>query len=363
MKFSIRGLGTATPPHSVAQVDAVQAAQTFCCSTDQQRQWLRLVYLRSGIERRHSVLLENGDAGIEGRQSFYPPQRDPEDRGPTTAQRMQRYEREAPLLARRAAEQALARAEWPASEIDHLITVSCSGFVSPGFEFSLIRDLGLRPNVSRSQIGFMGCHGALIGLRSAGMFSRAEPDSRVLLCAVELCTLHQQYGFHQEQIVANGLFADGAAAIVGQVVPRFDPGWGIFRHETLMLPDSAQCMGWRIGDHGFEMRLTPEVPELIGRSLRGWLDGWLAEVGLRCEAVPTWAVHPGGPRVLHATREALDLPERALEVSHEVLRNYGNMSSPTILFILDQPRQRQAPLPCVALAFGPGLSIEAALIL
>jgi predicted naringenin-chalcone synthase len=102
---------------------------------------------------------------------------------------------------------------------------------------------------------------------------------------------------------------------------------------------------------------------LIGRSLRSWLDGWLAEVGLRREAVPTWAVHPGGPRVLHATREALDLPERALAVSHEVLRNYGNMSSPTILFILDQLRRQQAPLPCVALAFGPGLSIEAALIL
>jgi predicted naringenin-chalcone synthase len=363
MKFSIRGLGTATPPHSVAQADAVQAAQTFCCSSDQQRQWLKLVYLRSGIERRHSVLLENGDPGIAGRQSFYPSQRDPDDRGPTTAQRMQRYEHEAPVLARQAAARALAEAEWPAESIDHLITVSCSGFASPGFEFSMIRELGLRSNVSRTHIGFMGCHGALIGLRSAGMFARAEPESRVLLCAVELCTLHQQYGFNQERIVANGLFADGAAAVAGQVVPRFDPGWGVFRHETLELPDSRQCMGWRIGDHGFEMKLTPEVPEVIGRSLRGWLDGWLAEVGLRREAVPTWAVHPGGPRVLHATREALDLPEAALAESHGVLRDYGNMSSPTILFILDQLRRRQAPLPCVALAFGPGLSIEAALVI
>jgi predicted naringenin-chalcone synthase len=209
---------------------------------------------------------------------------------------MQRYELEAPRLARQAAAQALARAEWPAASIDHLITVSCSGFASPGFEFSLIQELGLRPDVSRTHIGFMGCHGALIGLRSAGMFARAEPDSRVLLCAVELCTLHQQYGFNQERIVANGLFADGAAAVAGQVVPRFDPGWGVFRHETLMLPDSAQCMGWRIGDHGFEMKLTPEVPEVIGRNLRGWLDGWLAEVGLRREAVPTWARRSICPR-------------------------------------------------------------------
>jgi predicted naringenin-chalcone synthase len=362
VKFSLRGFGTATPPHSVAQADAVLAAQTFCCATDQERQWLKLVYLRSGIERRFSVLLENGEAGIEGRQSFYPPQQGPADRGPTTALRMQRYEAESPGLARQAAGRALADAGWLASSITHLVTVSCSGFASPGFDFALIRDLGLRPDVSRTHVGFMGCHGALIGLRTAGMFARAEPESRVLLCAVELCTLHQQYGFHQERIVANGLFADGAAAVVGQVMPRFDPGWGILRHETLVLTNSEECMGWRIGDHGFEMKLTPDVPVQIAQSLGNWLDRWLVEVGLRRESIATWAVHPGGPRILTATREALSLPEQALAVSHETLRDYGNMSSPTILFILEKLRRQQAPLPCVALAFGPGLSMEAALI-
>ena len=362
MKFALAGLGTATPPFSVAQADSVTAAQSFCCETDQQRQWLKLVYLRSGIERRFSVLLENGDPGIAGRQSFYPPQAGPDDRGPTTAARMVRYEQAAPELAARAGRAALADAGWEAESISHLVTVSCTGFASPGFDFSLIRDLGLSPAVSRTQVGFMGCHGALIGLRSAAAFATAQPGQRVLMCAVELSTLHQQYGFHPERVVANGLFADGAGAVVGEVTEHDAPGWGVARHATLMLPDSQQCMGWRIGDHGFEMQLGADVPQQIGRQLGPWLDQWLAAAGRRREDIKSWAVHPGGPRVLQATQAALALPDGALAVSHAVLRDYGNMSSATILFILERLRAQAAPRPCVALAFGPGLSIEGALL-
>jgi len=362
MKFLLAGLGTATPPYSVTQADSVTAAQSFCCETDQQRQWLKLVYLRSGIERRFSVLLENGEPGIAGRQSFYPPQAHPADRGPTTAARMARYEQAAPELAAAAGRAALAQAGWTAGSIGHLVTVSCTGFASPGFDFSLIRDLGLAPGVSRTQVGFMGCHGALIGLRTAAAFARSEPGQRVLLCAVELSTLHQQYGFQPERVVANGLFADGAGAAVGTWSADATAGWGVTAHATLLLPNTGHCMGWRIGDHGFEMQLAPEVPRQIGEHLGPWLDRWLNGQGRRREEIRSWAVHPGGPRVLQATAESLALPPDALSASHAILRDYGNMSSATIVFILEQLRRQQAPLPCIALAFGPGLSIEAALI-
>ncbi|MCY2967292.1 MAG: type III polyketide synthase [Planctomycetota bacterium] len=362
MKFALRGMGTSHPPYSFDQDNAVEAAQTICCSTDQQRQWMNVVYRRSGIDRRYSVLLDNGDPGIAGRQSFYPPRVTAEDKGPTTAQRMARYETESPPLAVEAARRALCEADCDPASLSHLVTVSCSGFASPGYDFALIRELGLSAGITRTNVGFMGCHGALIGLRTAGAFARAEPGSRVLMCAVELCTLHQQYGWDPQQIVAGGLFADGAAAVVGWVEPDDAAGWGVVRHGSVVLPNSEECMGWRVGDTGFEMRLTPEVPDQVARHLGDWVKSWLAESGLSLADVKSWAVHPGGPRVLTASAESLGLPTTALATSHAVFREYGNMSSPTIVFILERLKKEAAATPCVALAFGPGLSIEAALI-
>lgn len=363
MRFSLKGLGTATPPHRIRQTDAAAVAQTFCCTTEQEREWLSTVYERSGIETRASVLLENGIPGTVDRQSFYPPLADPADRGPTTAARMARYETESPGLAIEAGRKALESANCDPRSLTHLVTVSCSGFSSPGFDVAMIRELGLPSGISRTHVGFMGCHGALIGMKVARAFALAEPDARVLLCALELCTLHHQYGWNVEWIVANGLFADGAGAVVGWGEPHRDSGeWQVARHGSAILAGTEACMGWRIGDNGFEMQLTQAVPRMIGEHLRAWVEPWLAQAGYRLADIPTWAIHPGGPKVLSVTRDALGLSADQLQASQEVLREYGNMSSPTILFIIERLRQRGASLPCVALAFGPGLSIEAALI-
>jgi predicted naringenin-chalcone synthase len=276
---------------------------------------------------------------------------------------MSRFEAESPGLAVAAARRALESADCDPALVRHLITVSCSGFATPGYDLAMMRELGLSTGVSRTNIGFMGCHGALIGLRTAGALARAEPGSRVLMCCVELCTLHQQYGWDQQQIVAGGLFSDGVAAVVGWAESDDSPAWGVSRHGSAVIPDSAECMGWRVGDHGFEMRLSADVPDQVAQHLGNWVEAWLNESGLRLNDVKSWAVHPGGPRVLMASAESLGLPEGALAASHAVLREYGNMSSSTNLFILDSLRRAGAELPCVALAFGPGLSIEAALIL
>jgi predicted naringenin-chalcone synthase len=210
----------------------------------------------------------------------------------------------------------------------------------------------------------MGCHGALNGLRVARALAATEPGSRVLLCAAELCSLHFRYGGDAGQSVTNALFADGAAALLAAPASEAPRGaWRVRASGSVLIPDTEEAMTWRVGDHGFEMTLSPDVPALIRGRLAHWFQAWLSRHGLRPGDVASWAVHPGGPRVLDAVSDAFHLAKGALDDSRAVLASYGNMSSPTVLFILDRLIARRAPRPCVALGFGPGLVAEAALIL
>lgn len=358
MSLSIEGLGTALPPFSLPQEMSAAWAQEAAWGNGKRR-LIPAVFLRTGIRHRHSVVLE----GDPVRQEFFAPARDAADGGPTTRERMERYALEAPALALRAARAALAEAGLAAPQaplVTHLVTVSCSGFRAPGFDIDLVKGLGLDPSVARTQVGFMGCHGALNGLRVARAFVESDPSARVLLCAVEMCSLHYDYRIETARILANALFADGAAALVA------GPGGGAWRHVasgSCILPASEEQMTWSIGDHGFEMGLSPRVPGTIAEHLRPWLSRWLAAQGLDLPAVRSWAIHPGGPRILDVVGETLGLGPDAMLDSRAVLEAYGNMSSPTVLFILDRLRRRDAPRPCVALGFGPGLAAEAALFL
>jgi predicted naringenin-chalcone synthase len=229
-------------------------------------------------------------------------------------------------------------------------------------DLTLVNGLDLPPTVQRTHVGFMGCHGAVNGLRVGSAFTGAEPTARVLLCAVELCSLHYFYGWEPSKVIANALFADGAAAVVG-APPAASPAgaWTVTATASRLLPDSAGAMTWTIGDHGFEMTLSKHVPRLIAVHVRPWLQQWLAAFDLALSDVGSWALHPGGPRILEAVEEGLGLPGAAA-VSRAVFADCGNMSSPTLLFILDRLRTAEAARPCVALAFGPGLMAEAALL-
>jgi predicted naringenin-chalcone synthase len=173
------------------------------------------------------------------------------------------------------------------------------------------------------------------------------------------------YGWDPDTLVANSLFGDGSAAVVGLGESATSPedGWRLTASGTCRLPDSADAMSWRIGDHGFQMTLSASVPDIIQLHLKEWLEGWLKEEGLELPDIGTWAVHPGGPRILTAVEEAIGLGPEESVVSRSVLSEFGNMSSATILFILERLRAQDAPRPCVAMAFGPGLVAEAALIL
>lgn len=406
MSFQILGLGTAVPRHSIEQTAAMELAKHFSTQTKEQQRLLPVLYRRTGVKRRHSVLLEMAEEPAphprtsfrssqhreqnqtatavsllnphpapdkaEVTQTFYLPAETPEDGGPTTSQRMEQYAAHAAELALQAASEAMEQADKSSSNITHLVTVSCTGFQAPGVDLQLIRELGLPAGVSRSHIGFMGCHGALNGLRVARAFAESDPNACVLMVAVELCSLHQQYGWQPDRIVANALFADGAAAVVGQKGdgnPR-PPSKStnsasqlhIVANGSCVLPDTEDVMSWRIGDHGFEMTLSPSVPGMIRETLGPWLSQWLQSHGCHLGEVKSWAIHPGGPRILSACGEALKLSDEQLRPSREVLSQFGNMSSPTVLFILNELIQHHADRPSVALAFGPGLAIEALLL-
>jgi predicted naringenin-chalcone synthase len=361
--FCIAGVGTSAPQHVVEQWDAAQWASQVCGFTERQQRLVPALYRRSGVRVRHSVLLECSTNGQPAQQSFYPAAASTDDRGPSTSARMRRYEAHAPQLALEAAQAALQDAATAPQEITHLVTASCSGFCAPGIDIQLIHELGLPATTARTHVGFMGCHGALNALRVAKAFADGDPAARVLLCAVELCTLHHQYGWNPERIVSNALFADGAAALVGwQGASNGADRWRVSASGTAVLPESADCMSWRIGDNGFEMDLSARVPEVIAQSLRPWLEEWLESHGLNIDRVASWAVHPGGPRILQACTEAIGLKTDRLAASYEVLAEFGNMSSPTVLFVLDRLRMQNAPRPCVLVAFGPGMVVETALV-
>jgi predicted naringenin-chalcone synthase len=363
MSLRVLGLGTAVPAHQMSQEESAALARRIICQTDQQARILTALYHKAGVSNRYTVLpheialnwapqATSGPAEPATRVSF----------GPTTGERMRFFAEHASPLALQATQRAIEKADVDPRRITHLVIVSCTGFSAPGVDIDLIEALNLRPTTQRIQVGYMGCHGTINGLRCAYALTTADPEAIVLLCAVELCSLHYRFDWDPPRIVANALFGDGAAAIVGAGGPVENfQDWIVAATGSCVLPDSKEAMSWRIGDYGFEMTLSATVPDLIRRHLRGWLSAWLHEHGHSIESVGSWAIHPGGPRILHACTEALRLSQDQVAVSEEVLAEFGNMSSPTILFIVDRLRERRAPRPCVSLAFGPGLTAEAAL--
>jgi predicted naringenin-chalcone synthase len=354
----IAGLGTAVPAGRVSQADMLSRSTRYAGDDRRRARRLRVLFDRSEIDTRHSVVsLDDLDEWSR------PTSGDKSSAGATTATRMQCYARCAPPLAAQAARNALDDAGLATDCVTHLVTVSCTGFDAPGIDLKLITSLGLKPGVQRVHVGYMGCHGAINGLRVARGLLAAEPGSRVLLVAVELCSLHFRFDWDEEGVIGNALFADGAAALVlDDRVGDLAGGWTLQDTGSCVLPDSAAAMAWTIGDHGFEMRLTSQVPATIEQHLRPWIQAWLDRQHLRLEDVQNWIVHPGGPRVIDAVQTSLKLPAAALSDSRSVLREFGNMSSPTVLFILDRLRRRGAECPCVMLAFGPGLAAETALL-
>lgn len=361
--MQVQGIGLATPGEPIDQSELLELALAFNATAKADRVKLKRIYRGSKVQQRHSVLSlpsRSGTTPLQNVKAFYSHEN---SEGPSTRERMRVYEEYVTRLSTQACHAALQESGTHPEKITQLVTVSCTGFTAPGQDAGLIKSLGLNPTVGRTHIGFMGCHAALNAMRVANAFIRAEPSERVLLCCTELCTLHFQYGNNPQDAVANALFADGSAALVaGHRDPTAtQPCTRSFHAEHL--PATHGMMSWRIADHGFQMRLEPRVPGLIQQSLKPSIDVWLARLGLSVNDIEAWAIHPGGPKIIDAVQEGLGLAPAATQFSREILRAYGNMSSPTVLFILDALIREAAPKPWVVLGFGPGLAVEAALLI
>ncbi len=358
---ALLGIGTAAA-NRVLQSTAARLTEPLCCDTEQQRQFLQRIFTGSGIHTRSSVLLAEDDPEFSHVQAFYRPRAGPNDFGPTTSQRMALYAQHAPPLVLTAARRALDASEVVPRAITHLIPVTCTGFFAPGLDSFLIDQMQLRPDIGRMQLGFMGCHGAFNALSMARQITLADPSARVLVCCVELCTLHLAYGFDPQKVVANALFADGAAAaVIG--TPAGDTAPLLLQDaSSLLVPNSLDAMTWRIGDHGFAMTLSPRIPDLVRQHVPGWVEAFLERNQLSVSDIAHYAIHPGGPKVLTACADALGLSHDLLVHSRQVLHDYGNMSSATILFVIESLLATGVSGPTLALGFGPGLMAEGLLL-
>ncbi|WP_120717687.1 type III polyketide synthase [Tsuneonella amylolytica] len=297
---------------------------------------------RSGIEHRWSVLAEE-DARLGEGVGFYGGD------APTTAARMAIYAREAPELALRAI------AGLPElGDPTHIVVASCTGFVAPGIDQIIARRLGLGDDVERVLVGFMGCYAAVTALRTARHIVRSQPGARVLVVTVELSSLHHQDEVQLEPLLMGAQFGDGAAAAI---VTDREPGLALGDGISAALEDSDELITWRIGDTGFHMRLSGEVPGRIAAALARSEVRARVTGGADPAEIEAWAVHAGGRSILDAVEKGLHLAPDALDDSREVLRTCGNMSSSTLMFALKRIMRRE-PASGVALAFGPGLAME-----
>lgn len=338
----INAISTATPPCDVHPAFISWAEEQIV--DDRQRAVFARMVERAAIDYRWSVLpppaadRTQTDAG-----GFYD-----KDAWPGTAQRMAVYAQEAPALAEQA-----ARGLGSLEGVTHLVLASCTGFVAPGIDQLLARRLGLGAGVERTLIGFMGCYAAVAALRSAYHIVRSQPDAVVLVVTVELSSLHLQRSADIESLLAMLLFADGAAAAL---VSARSVGLEIADPFSLSLADSAELITWTITDTGFAMGLSGEVPGRVASALaEPALHDRLRAGG----SVDSWAVHGGGRSILDAVERGLDLPPDALAASRAVLRDCGNMSSATLMFVLARILAGDdRPSSGVALAFGPGLAVE-----
>lgn len=297
---------------------------------------------RSGIARRFTVLSNDDTYRAEG--GFYDV---PEP--PSTLTRMEVYAREAPELAL-----AAIRGLGELDRITHMVVASCTGFTAPGLDQVIARRLGLAPDVERVVIGFMGCYAGVTALRTAGHIVRSDPAARVLAVAVELCTLHLQPTGRLERLLAMGQFADGAGAAL---VTAEGPGLALGEGLSMTLENSHELITWTIGNTGFALELSGEVP---GRLAEALADDDVARAVTNGEpggAIEAWAIHPGGKSIVDAVERGLGLPPEKTAASRAVLRDYGNMSSATVLFVLER-LMRERPANGIALAFGPGLAME-----
>ncbi len=327
---------------------------------------LQALYRATGIKNRYSVLKDYGTTPED--YSFFP-KNSRLDPFPSIGPRMVAFQKEALPLCLKAVEDletnTRLRSSWK-SEITHLVTVSCTGMYAPGLDLDLLKELGLSGEVQRTAINFMGCYAAFNAMKVADHICRSHPSANVLVVCVELCTLHFQNKASQDNLLANALFADGAAAMLISSEKGAGMNLSLANFHCGVEQSGEGDMAWKIGDFGFEMRLTSYVPDIIKSGINTLTKGLLKRHGGSIDKIDYFAIHPGGKRILEAIEEALNIDKMENWAAYDVLKTYGNMSSATVLFVLKRLMQSLTSedhgKKILSFAFGPGLTLESMLL-
>lgn len=358
----LTSIGIAVPGNRFEQSQIGKFMPRAMQLNDENNRKLRAIFRSSGISHRHSVL---ADYGKEKDYSFYPNSKNFEP-FPTTSVRLHEYQKHAPDLSVAAITDCLSKQpRFDVHSITHLVVVSCTGMYAPGLDIDLVQKLKLRHDVQRLSINFMGCYAAINGIKVGDALCKADPQACVLIVSVELCSIHFQKQATEDNMLANALFADGAAAVLMQGKPS--KGINLIPeafHNSLSFSRDPQ-MAWSVGNFGFEMKLTSYVPEIIQSGIKKLTDEMLTRAKKNFSSIKHFAIHPGGKKILEAIEQELGLSATDNRHAYAVLKEYGNMSSSTVLFVLyyllKELTAKNNDESVLSFAFGPGLTLESIL--
>ncbi len=359
----ITSIGTANPTHRFAQQTIADFMVLASNLQGNDARKLRTLYRATGIEARHSVL---GDYGRKTGFEFFT-DNELTKNFPSTHQRMELFKTFAKELSLSAVNKCLQKiAPLKKSEITHLIVVSCTGFYAPGLDIDLVKALNLNSSISRTCINFMGCYAAFNALKLADTFCTHDGDAKVLVVCTELCSIHFQKENTEDNLLANALFADGSAAILIEAQPRSGINLKPISFHCDIASEGEPDMAWSIGDWGFQMKLSTYVPEVIRSGIKQLANSLLTKINKRLAQVDYYAIHPGGKKILEVIEQELNLNKEQNRFAYEVLKNFGNMSSPTVLFVLNEIvatlTDRDQHKNILSFAFGPWLTLESMLL-
>lgn len=351
----IVSIGTAVPAYQHQQDNILDFMQRVYALGETDKRKLKFLYRQSDIETRYSVIPDYSLPA--SRWQFFPASESLEP-FPGLEQRMEYFRKHAAPLSLQAIRECMKKN--PGQPVSHLITVSCTGMSAPGLDLELLELLGLPLTTSRTAVNFMGCYAAIHALKLADAFCKADPKANVLIVCTELCTLHFQKEYTADNITSSLLFGDGAAAVWVSGDHR-QPGLTIDGFYSTVSLKGKRDMAWELSSKGFLMTLSGYVAELIGEDFNTLVTDALTAAGLTKEQVTHWCIHPGGKKILEAVHRSLGFTNGQLQHSYDVLRDYGNMSSPTVLFVLQniyRSLERTRPETIFGAAFGPGLTME-----
>lgn len=355
----ITAIGTANPEHKFNQSTIADFMVRAMQLNDDDTRRLRALFRMTGIETRYSVI---SDYGKLDDYDFYSNSLDFEPI-PSTAKRLLFYRQHALKLSTEAIHHCLSNVKaFDKNSVTHLIVVSCTGMYAPGLDIDLIKTLGLPSHTQRLCINFMGCYAAFNGLKQADIICKSDSKAKVLVVCTELCSIHFQKQNTDDNLLANALFADGSAALLVESSPRKGLNLKPVSFYCDLAPEGDRDMAWTVGDLGFEMRLSAYVPDIIQRGIKKLTHSLLDQISNSLSDIAYYAIHPGGKKILEVIEQELHLTKEQNKPAYEVLRNYGNMSSPTVLFVLNQVCKNLNGVDdgkkILSFAFGPGLTLE-----